>query len=111
MDETTPPVTKIYLVSLIYTPKKNQSDAPTFSTSRNRGKEPGGGEARDIPFPQLSTPAFLHGSLSYDFLRKNETGDHRGPLDLCRDPVAESIEGEVVRVNPNSSGIHRREVA
>src|SRR5215212_10076064 len=72
MDETTPPVTKIYLVSLIYTPK-DRNNAPAFTTSRNRGRESGGGEARGHPLPQPSTPANLHGSLSYAFWRQNET--------------------------------------
>jgi hypothetical protein len=76
MDDTTPPVTKIYLVSLIYTPKKeNKRNAPTFTINWKRGRESGGGEARDYRFPQTSTPVHLHGPLSYDFWRQNETGD------------------------------------
>src|SRR5918993_4676400 len=46
-------------------------NAPAFSRSRNGERESGG--ARDHPFPQTSTPAHLHGSLSYDFWRQNET--------------------------------------
>jgi hypothetical protein len=72
MDDTTPPVTKIYLVSLIYTPKnENKRNVPTFTIDRKRGRESGGGEARDHRFPQTSTPAHLHGPLSYDFWRQN----------------------------------------
>src|SRR5919109_1026135 len=39
MDDTTPPVTKIYLVSLIYTPKK-KTNALTFTTGRKGEKNP-----------------------------------------------------------------------
>src|SRR5215216_7936559 len=39
MDDTTPPVTKIYLVSLIYTPKK-RTNAPTFTSSRKGEENP-----------------------------------------------------------------------
>src|SRR5918993_4451712 len=39
MDDTTPPVTKIYLVSLIYTPKES-TNATTFTTSGKREENP-----------------------------------------------------------------------
>src|SRR5215216_5779293 len=39
MDDTTPPVTKIYLVSLIYTPKES-TNATTFTTSGKREGNP-----------------------------------------------------------------------
>src|SRR5215211_1145440 len=48
---------------------------PCLHYKSERGRESGGGEARDHPFPQTSTPAHLHGSLSYDFWHQNETGD------------------------------------
>jgi hypothetical protein len=48
---------------------------PCLHYKSEKGRESGGGEARDHPFPQTSTPAHLHGTLSYDFWRKNETGD------------------------------------
>src|SRR5919112_5925262 len=41
MDDTTPPVTKIYLVSLIYTPKKeNKRNTPTFTINWKREENP-----------------------------------------------------------------------
>src|SRR5918993_223894 len=39
MDDTTPPVTKIYLVSLIHTPRK-RTNAPTFTNSRKGEENP-----------------------------------------------------------------------
>jgi hypothetical protein len=39
MDDTTPPVTKIYLVSLIYTPKKRTNVTPLPSLSIGKGEE------------------------------------------------------------------------
>jgi hypothetical protein len=38
MDDTTPPVTKIYLVSLIYTPKKRTNATPLPSLQVGKGK-------------------------------------------------------------------------
>ena len=49
--------------------RKYQRNTPTFTASRKRGRESGG--AREHRFPQTSTPAHLHGSLSYDFWRQN----------------------------------------
>src|SRR5215212_8657131 len=36
MDDTTPPVTKIYLVSLIYTPKKEQRPLPSLIVGKGK---------------------------------------------------------------------------
>jgi hypothetical protein len=38
MDDTTPPVTKIYLVSLIYTPKKRTNATPLPPLLVGKGK-------------------------------------------------------------------------
>jgi hypothetical protein len=50
MDDTTPPVTKIYLVSLIYTPKKKTSATPLPSLLVGKGEgHPAAMRRRVIP--------------------------------------------------------------